>query len=182
YLYHFLLQFLSTRRSSDLFINEWLIFKDDNADLLLEKFYTEPNPDELYENIKEHKEDFNLDDSGDKYVLSIDVSEDEYSDVQDDIIDNAVQQDETGIDTLDETEIDKFKIDIEVNKDTLETEKITQDMELSMNVYEEDVTIAQEAVMDFDDYNNIDDIEVPEDVKEDAEEANETDVGSVLQR
>src|SRR5699024_11376329 len=39
----------------DSFINEWLIFKDDNADLLLEKFYTEPNPDELYENIKNIK-------------------------------------------------------------------------------------------------------------------------------
>lgn len=167
---------------TDSYKDTWLHFEGNESEQIVNLFVEQPDPLETIGLLAGYKDGFELEDTEDSYILKLDASGEEYSEVHEDYIQSLIDMNVLGDDEqLEQTEFERYIFELEVDKATSELTGMTIDMLMNVDLYGDDATIEQIMESTFSGYNEIDDIEVPEEVMDNLEEADEATVDQILE-
>ncbi|KYG33721.1 DUF6612 family protein [Alkalihalobacillus trypoxylicola] len=136
------------------------------------------SPEEQVELLQSFSDDVSVEEDGDVYVLTVSGSDDNLME----LIESMMSMTDAGemadmqmmMEMMDISEIDYV---LTINKETYYQESIDMNMTMTMEAEGETATITQKMVGTFYGYNELDSIEIPEDVIENAHELTEEDLG-----
>src|SRR5699024_10727533 len=111
------------------------------------------------------------------HILKLDLNGEEYSGLQKDV----PQKSEVNEKELKDFDFETFHIEMTIDKKTFKILKTNVVMTLKQDLYEEKVTLEQRQENTFSNYNDIDDIKVPEDIVNQAEEADDATINKLLE-
>ena len=167
---------------TDSGLDTWLHFEGDDSELVKNQLVNQPDPVETIGLLAGYQDGFEREDAGDSYILKLDASGEEYRDVQEDFIQSVIDMNNIGEASAqyEQTEFERYIFELEVDKETSELVGMTIDMLMNVDFYGDELTIDQISESTFSGYDEVDDIEVPDEVMDNLEEADEATVDQIL--
>ncbi|TSB48332.1 DUF6612 family protein [Alkalicoccobacillus porphyridii] len=141
----------------------------------------EMSPEDQLDVLMDFAEEITVEDEGDRYALTINGSGDELMELARELA-NA-ESDPSMQDDMDQifegTEISKLDYVLYINKETYYQEEMHMELEMTMEAEGETITISQVSDSLFSGFNELEEIVVPDDILENAEEISEEEMGAI---
>lgn len=154
----------------------WLKMENDDMDMIEELAGQEPDPVEQMELFEDYTDNFSLDESDDVYTITLEADGEEFDDLFEEMLEENASTEmldemgEEGQEILDNADVDSIDVEIEVDKESYELVTYDMDMDMSMEVEGEEMDVSQTIETEYSEINEVDSIEVPDDVKDEAED------------
>lgn len=159
----------------DPFANEWAKFSNTVMDEMMEEALAlsdaQLSPEEQLKPFKEYISDLSIIEEEDHYVISLKGEGADMSAFAEQISTMAGEgMDELFEDIWNDMEIHALEYEIFIDKETYYQTEANVYMEMTMNIEEESMTLEQTSHMVLSQFNELDDLQIPEEVLENAEE------------
>lgn len=155
-------------------IGKWMKMDNASTDMIEEMGGQQPDPSEQLEVLKDYADDLSFEQSDDEFILKMDAEgEDSNAFVQDMIKENLSdemleQMEDEEQEALENMDINGMSLELGVDKETFEMTTYNLDMDMTMEVEDEKMNLAQTMEAEYSNFNNVDPIEVPDEVKDEA--------------
>ncbi|MCR6111935.1 hypothetical protein HXA35_16430 [Bacillus sp. A301a_S52] len=174
------MEFLSYFTEDDGFYIEdptlggWVKMGDDFSDDLMAISEMQTSPEDQLKSFEDNITNLSVETTDTSYIISLDGDDLDMNEFLDQIGDLGFDDMGLGMDELTEMDMDIENISykITVDKETFYQTEANIDMTYNMTIMEETISTNQQIHMLLSDFNNIDPIQIPEDVLEEAEELN----------
>jgi hypothetical protein len=148
----------------------WMKRSDDFSDGLMTMTEIQRNPENLLKSFKDNMQHLSIETTDSSYIISLDSDDLDKADILD-------QLENLGLDDMDlfngaDMTIENISHKVTIDKETFYQTDIDIEMTFNMMIMEETTSIDQQLHLMLSDFNNIEPIQIPEDV---LEEANELD-------
>lgn len=155
-------------------LGEWIKMDSHMSDLVDMLGAQQQDPAQELKMLEEYVEDLQFEQTDDTFIFKLDVDSDKFTTLMDELIDKALPPemmemfDEDDFDMTENMDINRLYYEMVFDKDSYEM--ITYDIDISMtlNIEDYEVTIDQVINSEYKNINNIDVIEVPQDVIDNA--------------
>lgn len=157
-------------------MGNWLKMEDAGTDAIEEMAGQEPDPAEQMEMLEDYVDDFSFEQSDDAFILTLDADGDDFNDLFKELMEEGQfsemfdELDEDGQEVLDNMDINDLSMELTIDKDTFDMKGYDMDMDMSIEVEDQKLDVTEEMESEYSNINNVDDIEVPDDVKDEAVE------------
>src|SRR5699024_2777391 len=154
-------------------MDEWIKMDSDMMGDLSEMM-DQQDPEEQLKIFEDAMSEFEMEETDDTYMLEIAADGDEFTELVQELAEESMppemleQMEAEGIDLFEQMDINNVEYEMSIDKDSFDVNSIKMDMDMDMEVEEEEMNIQQTVDADYVSINEIDSIEIPEDVKEDA--------------
>ncbi|WP_078579322.1 DUF6612 family protein [Salipaludibacillus agaradhaerens] len=174
------MEFLSYFTEEDGFYIEdptlggWVKMGDDFSDDLMAISEMQTSPEDQLKSFEDNITNLSVETTDTSYIISLDGDDLDMNDFLDQIGDLGFDDMGLGMEELNEMDMDIENISykITVDKETFYQTEANIDMTYNMTMMGETISTSQQIHMVLSDFNNIDPIQIPEDVLEEAEELN----------
>lgn len=154
-------------------MDEWIKM---DSDMMgdLSGMMDQQDPEEQLKIFEDAKSEFDMDETDDTYVLEITADGDEFTELVQELAEESMppeileQMEAEGIDLFEQMDINNVEYEMHVDKESFDINSFKMDMDMDMEIEDEKMNIQQAVDAEYVSINEIDSIEVPEDVKEDA--------------
>ncbi|TFD98249.1 DUF6612 family protein [Jeotgalibacillus salarius] len=153
--------------------SQWLKMPAEMSDQLIQMSHSQSNPGSELENLEAYIEDFTFEQNDDSFILTLNASGEKFSDMLIEQTGELMPDLGLGIpaETLfKDTTFEDVLYVITLDKESFLIESLDLDMTMNMNFAEQSMKIEQNLESDYTDYNAIDEITVPQEVIDSAEE------------
>jgi|SRR5690625_3692613 len=159
------------------FTDQWIKMDDSMGEMFGEMAQADEQQDP-YEQLKmfeDHVKHFTLETTSDAYILSLEVNEDSFDELLTDILEETLPEDIEGLfedeDMFNDTDIEQLDYKITLDKQSLQIREYDMNMVMTIESEGEVVTLDQKLQSVYTKINEIDKIEVPQDVIDEASSA-----------
>lgn len=159
---------------------DWIKMENASMDAVEEIAGQQPDPSEQLEMVEDYMDDLSMEENDEEYVLTLDADGEKFDDLVQDMIEENMpeemleEMDDEEQDLFDSMSINDMSMEFSVDKETFDISSLDMDMDMTMEVEdEEEVNTVQNIKADYSNINGVDDIEVPEDVKDEAVDQDE---------
>jgi len=159
------------------FTDQWIKMDDSMGEMFGEMAQADEQQDP-YEQLKmfeDHVKHFTLETTSDAYILSLEVNEDSFDELLTDILEETLPEDIEGLfedeDMFNDTDIEQLDYKITLDKQSLQIREYDMNMVMTIESEGEVVTLDQKLQSVYTKINEIDKIEVPQDVIDEASAA-----------
>lgn len=155
-------------------IGTWMKMDGASMDMVEEMAGQQPDPSEQLKMIKDYTDDLSFEQSDDEFILKLDADGEKFNDFFHDMIEENLSSDmleqmgEDQQDIFDDMNINSMSLELGVDKETFDMNTYNVDMDMTMEVEGQTLNIAQTMESEYSNFNNVDPIEVPDDVKDEA--------------
>lgn len=154
-------------------MDEWIKM---DSDMMgdLSGMMDQQDPEEQLKIFEDAKSEFDMEETDDTYVLEITADGDEFTELVQELAEESMppeileQMEAEGIDLFEQMDINNVEYEMHVDKESFDINSFKMDMDMDMEIEDEKMNIQQAVDAEYVSINEIDSIEVPEDVKEDA--------------
>lgn len=160
------------------YIQDGLYFKDPNSGNwlkgpkdLINQFSQagtmQQSPEKQLDMLQDYSDSLTMDETEDGYVIHLEANEEDMKQFIEKALSNggAVPKN-----TIEQFTIDHLAFDLTISKDQYYPKLIDMKMDISMEQQGNTVSVKQEIQSTYDEYNEIEEVRIPEDVKENAED------------
>lgn len=153
--------------------DQWMKLPGDNAGDLQGMMDLAKNSEVDLEDLEAYKNDFELEEKGNQYILRMKGDGDSFKEmIEDQVEDTGILEDaEEEAQALKDMVINEIDYELFINKETFHMEAYNMFMDIEMIVDENKTTLVQDLKVKVNDMNSIDEIVVPDEVKDQAIEA-----------
>ncbi|TKD71981.1 DUF6612 family protein [Pseudalkalibacillus hwajinpoensis] len=149
---------------------EWMIFPDEMTDTLLTMQQTQADPSEQMNMLKEYVDEFKLTENEDTYVMTMKASGDKFQELLDKTVEEMGAQSEMLKGATEQMKVNKVEYTLTIGKDDFLTKEFQMKMDSEMTMEDETISMLMEMDSRFENYNEIEEITVPEEVLQQAKE------------
>lgn len=149
---------------------EWMEFPDEMTDSLLTMQQSQADPSEQIKMLKEYVDEFKLVENEGTYVMTMKASGEKYQELLDETIENMDQQSEMLQGFTEKMKVNEVEYSLTIGKDDFLTREFQMKMDSDMTIEDESISILMEMDSQFENYNEIEEVTVPEDVIQQAKE------------
>lgn len=155
-------------------IGDWIKMDGASMEMIEEMAGQQPDPSEQLEMIKDYADDLSFEQSDDEFILKLDADGEKFNDFFQEMLEENLPDDMLGQmgeddqEMLNNMDINSMALELGIDKETFEMTTYNLDMDMAMEAEGEKMNIAQTMEAEYSNFNNVDPIEVPDDVKEDA--------------
>lgn len=129
------------------------------------------DPAQQLEELAEFQEDFTFEQTEEEFILTLDASGEKFQELMDQQLDKTLGQMEIEAQmALEDMTIHSVNYIISIDKETFLTNSMNMTMDMDMNIEGETMNIKSDVQADYSQYNEIDAINVPAEVLEEAQE------------
>lgn len=160
-------------------MGSWMKMDGADVDMIEELAGQQPDPAEQIEMIEDYMDDISFEESDDAYVLTLKADGDEFDELFQEMLEENMSGEMLGEmgaeeqEMLDNMEIHSMSMEIGIDKDSYDMKTYDVDMDMTMKIAGEEMNISQTLKSEYSNINNVDPIEVPDDVKDEAVEQGE---------
>lgn len=154
--------------------DEWIEMGSEFADLFDMMGAEQQDPSEQLEMFKDHVKEFNFDESGDTYVFQLEVDEDTADELFEELIEQSMPDDfqmmfeGEDFDLTENVDMNKLSYEITLDKETYDMKTFDLIMDIAMEIEGMELTVEQDMKAEYSKINEIDPIEVPQEVIDNA--------------
>ena len=152
----------------------WLKMEGTGMDAIAEMAGEQPDPAEQMKLIEDYVEDVSFDETDDGYTFKLETDGDEFKELFDKLMEDNQASELTemlganGQELLDNMDMNSLALEYTIDKDNYQIKGYNMDMDYTMEVEGQEMKTTQKMKTTYSNINNVDSIEVPEDVKEEA--------------
>lgn len=155
-------------------IGEWI--KADTASLMgdLSEATNQPDPAEQLEFFREFASDFEVEETDDKYILKLNADDEEFRALSEEMVSENIppevqaELEEQGENPYEDMAINAQYFEIYLNKETYDLTQFNLEMDMDMEIEGELTNFNQLIATEYHNINQLDPIEVPEEIEENA--------------
>lgn len=155
---------------------DWLKEENASVDVAEERIDQQPDPRDQLKIFQDYVDYLSFDQNADAYILKLDMKEndEEFNDFVKEMIEDNMSEEflgqmgEVGQEALENMDINNMSLKVSVDKETFDIKTYDANMDMTMESNGEKNNIVQTMTSNYSNYNNVDPIEVPEDVKDKA--------------
>ncbi|MCP3028306.1 DUF6612 family protein [Halobacillus sp. A5] len=148
----------------------WFKAPEELLDQLNQISSEEQSPGNQLENLKDYVDEFDLEENDNSYTLSFTSEGENVQSLIEESMEEMFPEGTMPEDTLEGLTVDKVEYSFKVDKDSYYPRKLDAKMDFTMDVEGEETAISQEMSGTYSNFNNVKEIQIPEEVTEDAEE------------
>ena len=150
----------------------WMKFPDSMSGQLVEQVMTQADVEAQLEQFKGMEDNFSLEEDDDLYILKFATKGDELGDQMSELVEGTLPDElaSLGASLLENMSINQLKYEMKVDKSTYYPESLDMVIDFTMGMDDQEMHSKQNMKTTYSDYNSIDEITVPQDVIDNAEE------------
>lgn len=150
--------------------DQWIKFDPEEAGMFDDLLDQQEEPSDQLEMLEEYIEDLSIEEEDGTYVLTLTADADGFEELIEDTIDDSMADDMIGtdFDFTEDMDIHELTYEMVIDKETFYLTDFTLDMDLTMTIDGDTADMKQTISASYDNINEIDSIEVPEDVVDNA--------------
>ncbi|MBN8207135.1 hypothetical protein JI666_00080 [Bacillus sp. NTK071] len=149
---------------------QWMEFPDEMTDTLLTMQQSQADPSEQMNMLKEYVDEFTLTENDDTYVMTMKASGEKYQELLDKTVENMGAQSEVLQGATQQMKVNEIEYTLTIGKDDFLTKEFQMKMDSDMTMEDETISMLMEMDSRFENYNEIEEITVPEEVLQQAKE------------
>ncbi|HLR54775.1 MAG TPA: DUF6612 family protein, partial [Pseudogracilibacillus sp.] len=140
----------------------------------LSEMVDQQDPEEQLKIFEDVMSDFEMEETGDTYILEMEADGDEFTELVQEFAEENMppemleQMEAEGVDMFEQMEINNVDYEMTLDKESFDIDNLKMDMDMDMEVEGENLNTQQNIDMDYISINEVDAIEIPEDVKDEA--------------
>lgn len=152
----------------------WVKMDGTEMDMVEELAGQQPDPADQIEMFEDYVDDLSFDETDDGYVFKLKAEDGDFDELFDKLIEENLSDDMLGDlgadeqEMLDNMEINSMDMEIGIDKETYDMKTYNVDMDMTMEMAGEKMDISQSVESEYSNINGVDDIEVPDDVEDEA--------------
>lgn len=148
----------------------WIKFPDEMYDEMVGEMAGAADPQLDMDMFQKYLKDFKFEQTDDNYVLTLNAEGEQFTDLLKELMSENLPADLEEVDEnlFDSIEVNKLHVVLEINKDTFYTTAFTMDMDMALNVEGENMEISQVLKGKMSKFNEIEKIEIPQEVLDNA--------------
>lgn len=155
----------------DSMSNQWTKLPSDMYEQIMSMSQKQADPAQQLKDLEAFKDDFTFEQTDSSYVLKLAASGDKFNELiqkqlADTMPDMMVEEQEL----LKEMNIEKVNYEIFIDKETFNTTALNMIMDMKMVVEGEEMKLAQNLKSTYDNYNEVEKIEIPQEIIDNAQE------------
>ncbi|MBP1971787.1 hypothetical protein J2Z83_003942 [Virgibacillus natechei] len=153
---------------------DWMKKVGISEDMMEEMSGKHPDPNEQLKEIQKYANDLSIEQLNDEVILKLDADDEKFNDfvekmVKDNLTEDVLAQLGEEVQTaLQSMDVNSMSLEITLDKETFELKTYNMDMEMTMESGGEKNNIVQGMESEYSNVNNVDPIEVPEDIQDEA--------------
>lgn len=150
----------------------WMKFPDSMSGQLVEQAMTQADVEAQLEQFKGMEDNFSLEEDDDLYILKFATKGDELGDQMSELVEGTLPDElaSLGASLLENMSINQLEYEMKVDKSTYYPESLDMVIDFTMGMDDQEMHSKQNMKTTYSDYNSIDEITVPQDVIDNAEE------------
>ena len=149
--------------------DQWMKFPDEMTETLLSMQKSQIDPVQQMEMLKEYVDEFTLEEEEDTYIMTLKASGDKFQQLIDKAIQEMGAQNEMMQGSMDKMKVNEVAYTYSIDKENYLPVQFKMDMDSEMTMDSETVSMVMDLDSTYDQYNEIGDITIPEEVIENAE-------------
>jgi hypothetical protein len=160
--------------TKDSMSNQWQSAPKELSDSIVEMSKKQADATEQLKQLKEYIKDVKVEEKEDHYLISFSASGEEYQSLVEETVESTMPEGIMPKELLEGLKVNKLSYTYEIDKKTYHPINFTVDMDFNMEIEGEKVQSVQKMKGSYSKINEIDEINIPADVKESAVEIDES--------
>jgi hypothetical protein len=156
--------------TKDSMSDQWQAAPKELSDSIVEMSKNQADATEQLKQLKEYIKDVKFEEKGDHYLISFSASGEEYQSLVEETVESTMPDAMLPKELLEGLKVNKLSYSYEIDKETYHPLNFTVDMNIDMEIEGEKVQSVQKMKGSYTKINEIDDITIPAEVKENAVE------------
>ncbi|SES12987.1 DUF6612 family protein [Salisediminibacterium halotolerans] len=152
----------------------WFQLEDDMMEDYLMITDQQVSPDDQLQVLEDHISDISMDESDSAYVITLETEEMNMQELMEDLdgmgMDGMDGMDEMFTEMFEETDIESMNFQVSIDKDTYYQTESLVELSMKMDMMGQSIQTSQENTIMYRDFDEIDEIEIPQDVIDSAEQ------------
>lgn len=152
------------------FMEQWLQIPDEGFEGLASMADVQTaDPSVQLEQLKQFQDDFTFEQTADEYILTLNASGEEFKSLLQGQVEQTFSEMQVDMEALlEEIDVNSIEYELFIDKETFLTNRMNMVMDMDMGMEGESMNIKSDMEAEYSDYNEIDAIAVPDEVKESA--------------
>lgn len=159
--------------TKDSMSNQWQAAPKEMSDSIVQMSKDQADATEQLKQMKEYIKDVKVDEKDDRYVISFSASGEEYQNLVEEQVEATMPEGLMPKEMLEGLKVNKLDYTYEIDKKTYHPLNFTVNMDFDMEIEGEKVQSVQKMTGSYSKFNEIEDITIPAEVKENAVEMDE---------
>jgi hypothetical protein len=148
----------------------WMKFPSDMYEQMVTMSTAQQDPSEQLKKLQQYVDHFSMESADHTYTLTISMKDEQLKKFMETEMQNMMPEFEMTPEMMEEMSINHLQYTFVVNKETFYPEKFNMTMEMAINAEGENVKMIQEAAGTYSNFNGVDEIVIPDEVKQSAKE------------
>ncbi|KMM38974.1 DUF6612 family protein [Guptibacillus hwajinpoensis] len=149
---------------------EWMEFPDEMTDSLLTMQQSQADPSEQMEMLKKYVDEFKLVENEGTYVMTMKATGEKYQELLDETVENMGQQNEMLQGFTEQLKVNEVEYTLTIGKADFLIREFQMKMDSEITMEDESISMLMEMDSQFENYNEIEEVTVPEEVIQQAKE------------
>ncbi|MBD8026532.1 hypothetical protein H9636_07680 [Ureibacillus sp. Re31] len=146
--------------------NQWVKLPSEEFDAMMGQTANQVNTSEQLEQMKSFINDFTFEQSDDQYILTLDAASDKFTEymLEQMQINQSLGLSEEDTQVLEKTKVDSLNYKIEIDKETFDITTMDMNVTFTMDLEGQPMKITTDMVSQFDNFNGVEEIKIPQEV------------------
>ena len=160
--------------------DSWMQMENEMMEDFLMVSEDQMNPEEQLHVLEDYVSDVSMEESADNYVITLETEDLDIEEMMEELdglgMDGMDGMDEMFAEMFDETDIEHLDFQVSIDKETYYQTEAVINLSMTMDMMGESLQTSQESSIIYRDFDEIGDIDIPQDVLDSAEETEEEDL------